>query len=91
MIQKIHQSMGDDSSVAEKLYIRRDYLEWENFLFVSLYSFSCIARQRTTLKKLQHMSCLDSLIRTLSPFWLVLDITLLSPIPSTPSVRNGSG
>jgi len=41
----VHRSMGNDSRVADKLYIKRVVLVLEDFLFFSLYSFSCIAKQ----------------------------------------------
>ena len=36
--------------VADKLYIKRVSMALEDFLFFSLYSFSCIASNSTTLK-----------------------------------------
>jgi hypothetical protein len=47
----VHWSMGNDSRVADKLYIKRVMLALENFDFFSLYTFSCIAKQVTTLKQ----------------------------------------
>jgi len=41
----VHQIMGNHSKVADKLYIKRVVLVLEDFLFFSLYSFSCIAKQ----------------------------------------------
>jgi len=40
----VHQSMRDDSRVADELYIKRVLLALEDFLFFSLYSFSCISK-----------------------------------------------
>jgi len=57
----VYQSMGNDSRVADELYIKRVLLVLEDFLFFSLYSFSCIAKQVTTLKQLRLLSCLDFL------------------------------
>jgi hypothetical protein len=54
----VHQSMGNGSRVANELYIKRVLLALEVFLFFSLYSFSCIAKQVTTLKQLRLLSCL---------------------------------
>jgi len=54
----VHRSMKDDSRVADGLYIKRVLLVLEDFLFFSLYSFSCIAKQVTTLKQLRLLSCL---------------------------------
>jgi hypothetical protein len=51
-IRMVHQSMRNDSRVADELYIKRVLLVLEDFLFFSLYSFSCIAKQVTTLKQL---------------------------------------
>jgi len=41
----VHQSMRNDLRVADKVYIKRGSLGLEDFLFFSLYSFSCIAKQ----------------------------------------------
>jgi hypothetical protein len=57
----VHQSMRNDSRVADELYINRVLLALEDFLFFSLYSFSCIAKQVMTLKQLRLLSCLDFL------------------------------
>jgi len=57
----VHRSMRNDSRVADELYMKRVLLVLEDFLFFSLYSFSCIAKQVTTLKQFRLLSCLDSL------------------------------
>jgi len=57
-IQMVHRSMRNGSRVADELYIKRVLLALEDFLFFSLYSFSCIAKQVTTLKQLRLLSCL---------------------------------
>ena len=41
----VHQSMRNDLRVADEVYINRGCLVLEDFLFFSLYSFSCIAEQ----------------------------------------------
>ena len=41
----VHQSMSNDSRVADDMYIKRGCLVLEDFLFFSLYPFSCIAKQ----------------------------------------------
>jgi len=41
----VHWSIGDNSRVADELYIKRVLLVLEDFLSFSLYSFSCIAKQ----------------------------------------------
>jgi len=41
----VHRSMGDDSRVADEVYIKRGCLVLEDFLLFSLYSFSCIPKQ----------------------------------------------
>jgi len=41
--------MEDGSSMADEVYIQRGCLVLEDFLFFSLYSFSCIASNSTTL------------------------------------------
>ena len=63
----VHRSMRNDSMVADGLYIKRVLLALEDFLFFSLYSFSCIAKQVTTLKQLRLLSCLDFLETNLEP------------------------
>jgi hypothetical protein len=47
--------------VADGLYIKRVLLALEGFLFFSVYSFSCIAKQVMTLKQLRLLSYLDFL------------------------------
>jgi hypothetical protein len=76
--------MRDDSSVADELYIQRVLLALEDFLFFSLYSFSCIAKHVTTLKQLRLLSCLDSLETNIEPLVLFSDITFLSSISPMP-------
>ena len=49
--------------VADELYIKRVLIALEDFLFFSLYSFSCIASNSTTLEKYPDL-CLS--IRTSS-------------------------
>jgi len=51
-IRMVHQSMGNSSRVADELYIKGVLAVWDGFLFISLYSFSCIVKQVTTLKQL---------------------------------------
>jgi hypothetical protein len=48
----VHRSMRNGSNVIDELYIMRVLLVLEDFLFFSLYSFSCIAKQVMTLKQL---------------------------------------
>jgi len=57
-IRMVHRSMRNGSRVADKLYIKTVLLALEDFLFFSLYSFSCIAKQVMTLKQLRLLSCL---------------------------------
>jgi len=57
----VHRSMGNGSRVANELYIKRVLLVLEDFLFFFLYSFSCIAKQVTTLEQFRLLTCLDSL------------------------------
>jgi len=80
----IHRSIGNDSGAADELYIKRVWLALENFLFFSLYCFSCIAKQVTTLKQLRLLSCIDSLETNFEHFVLFSDITLLLSISPTP-------
>jgi hypothetical protein len=57
----VHRRMTNDSKVADQLYIQRVLLVSEDFLFFSHYSLCCIAKQVTTSKQLQLMSCPDIL------------------------------
>ena len=57
----VHRSMSNGSRVADELYIKRVLMALEDFIFFSLYSFSCIAKQVATLKQLRLLSCLDFL------------------------------
>jgi len=67
-IRMVRRSMRNGSRVAAGLYIKRVLLALEDFLFFSLYSSSCIAKQVTTLKQFRRLSCLDSLETNLEPF-----------------------
>jgi len=80
----VHRSMRNDSRVADELYIKRVLMALEDFLFFSLYSFSCIAKQVTTLKQLRLLSCLDFLERNIRAPCLFPDITFVLPISPTP-------
>jgi len=53
----VHWSMRNGLRVADELYIKRVLMALEDFLFFSLYSFSCIAKQVPTLKQLRLLSC----------------------------------
>jgi len=66
-IRMVHRSMRNDLRGVDKLYIKRVWLALEDFLFFSLYSFSCIAMQVMTLKQLQLLSCPDSLETNFEP------------------------
>ena len=46
--------------VADQLYIKRVLMVLEDFLFFSLYSFSCLASSSTTLKKHSDSCSLDT-------------------------------
>jgi len=59
-IQMVGRSMMNGSRVGAELYIKRVLLALEDFLFVSLYWFSCIVKQVMTLDQLRHL------------FWLFL-------------------
>jgi hypothetical protein len=54
-----HRSMWNDSRVADKVYIKRVLVALEGFLFFSLYSYSCIVKQFTTLEYLRLLACLN--------------------------------
>jgi hypothetical protein len=49
-IRTVHRSIKNDLRETDELYIKTVLLVLEDFLFFSLYSFSCIAKQATTLK-----------------------------------------
>jgi hypothetical protein len=98
-IWMVHRSMGNGSRVADGLYIKRVLLALEDFLFFSLYTFSCIAKQVTTLKQLRLLSCLDFLETNLELLALlfryciiVINITHAIPRPlhSTSTDEGGS-
>ena len=72
----VHWSMRNDSRVADELYIKRVLLALEDFVFFSHYLFSCIAKQVTTLKQFQLLSCLDSLETNIKPLVTFSEITL---------------
>jgi hypothetical protein len=79
----VHQSLRNVSRVADELYIKRVFLALEDFVFFSLYSFSCIAKQVTTSKQLQHLSCLNFLNPNFERLSFCFDIPLklsISPV-----------
>jgi len=80
----VHRNMRNDSRVADELYINRVLLALADFLFFSLYSFSWIAKQVSTLKQLRLLSCLDSLETNIEPLVLFSDITFELQISPTP-------
>jgi hypothetical protein len=63
--------------------IKRVLLALEDFLFFSLYSFSCIAKQDTTLKQHGLLFCLDSLETNIEPLVLFLVINITNAEPRT--------
>jgi len=70
-IRMIHWSMRNDSSVADEVYIKRGYLVLKDFLFFSLHSFSCIAKQVQLWTSLEFGLVLIPSIRTSSTLsWL---------------------
>jgi len=60
----VHRSMENGSRVADELYIKRVLMVLEDFLFFSLYSFSCIASNSTTSKRYSDL-CLSIRISSL--------------------------
>jgi len=87
-VRMVHWSMGNVSRVADELYIKKVLLVLEDFLFFSLYSFSCIAKQVTTLEQLRLLSCLDfldinfeCLLSCLRYHIRVFNITYVQPCP----------
>ena len=51
-IRMVHWSMGDGSRVVRRIVYKESVLALEDFLFFSLYSFSCIASNSTTLENI---------------------------------------
>ena len=59
-----------DLVVTDELYVQSCCFLWEDILFFSLYSFSCIAKQHTTLNHFRILSCvtfLDMNFRSICP------------------------
>jgi hypothetical protein len=81
----VHRSIRNDSREADDLYIKIVFLELEDFLFFSLYSFSCIANQVTTLKQLGLRSCFNSLVPNFEHLLRWFDITFKLSISPTPN------
>jgi len=84
--------MGNDWRVADELYIKRVLIVLEDFLFFTLYSCCCIAKQVSTLKQLRLLSCLDFLDTNLDRRVLFSDITLSYQyhLRQTPPVTSSS-
>jgi len=82
----VHRSIRNGSRVADELYIKRVLWALEDFLFFTLYSFSCIAKQDKSLKQLRLLSCLvlagfpRNKYRALGP---AHNITIFLPISPT--------
>jgi len=86
----VHHSIGNNSRVADTLYLKRGCLVLEDFHFFSLYSFNCIAKKVTTLKQLRLLSCLNYQDTISKCICAIPDNTFLSPISpkSDPSHLN---
>jgi hypothetical protein len=80
----VHQGISNDSTEKDELHIVRSCLVLDHFLFFSLYSFSCIAKQVMILNQLQLLSCLDFLENNWSTSCLDSDITFWLLISTTP-------
>jgi hypothetical protein len=48
----VNQSVGKHSKITEQVYITAGCLQLEYFFFCSLYLFSCIANNTTTLENI---------------------------------------
>jgi len=79
----VHRRMGDDSRVADELYIHAVLLALQDFLCFSLYLFFCIAKQVTTLKRFNRCLVLISSIPISSTLCLVCYITFKLSISPT--------
>jgi len=82
-IRMVYWSMRNDLEVANRLYIKRVLLALEGFLFFSLYSFSCIAKQVRLWPKPWFLSCSEIIDMNFKASCPDPDITLLSPISPT--------
>ena len=90
-IRMVQCIIRDDSRVAYELCVKTCFLVLEDFLFFSLYSIACIARQGTTLTELRLLFCLYPSKQTLSTFvWFTISHYLLpiSPMPDPANYRN---
>ena len=87
-IQMVHWNMENGSRVGDKLYIKRCCLLLEDFLFFSLYSWSGIAKQVTTLKQVQLLFLPASRETNIEPVALFSVITFCyqSHIHTTPPI-----
>ena len=56
----VHWSMENGSRVADELYIKRVSMVLEDFLFFSLYSFSCIASNKYDFERYSDSCSLDT-------------------------------
>jgi len=70
-IRMIHWSMGDDSRVADEVYIKIGCLVLEDFLFFFHYSFSCRAKQARLWPRLDCCLVSTPLIRNSKPLLLI--------------------
>jgi hypothetical protein len=85
----VYQSVRNGSRVVDELYIMRVLLALEDFLFFSLYSFSSIAKQVTTLKQLRLLSCpdfLDTNFKRLLSCFLISHVSYQYHLSLTPPV-----
>jgi hypothetical protein len=64
------RSMRNGLRVADEVYIKRVLFVLEDFLFYSLYLFTGIAKQVTTLKQVQLLFCFDFLEMNIESFVL---------------------
>jgi hypothetical protein len=80
--------MRDDSRVVNELYIKRGCSVLEDFLFFSLYSFSCIASNSTTLKNILDFLSLSLSLDTHFEF---SPATSISPAPDPARYSGGGG
>jgi hypothetical protein len=80
----VHQSMRNCQKVADELSIKRMLLALEDFVFFSLYSFSCIAKQLPTFEQLRLLSCPDFLDANLERILSCFDTVFKSSMSPAP-------
>jgi hypothetical protein len=87
----VHWSLRNGSRVPNELYIKLVLLTLEDFLFFSLYSFSSIAKQVTTLERIRLLSCADFLDTNFEHFLFCFDTMFKLSILPKPDPAHYTG